>query len=346
MTMVKSSKVISERNSGVELLRIVSMIMIIVSHIFSHQLNFSYNSHTPLFSLFIHTLFHSSIAVNCFMLISGYYGMHFKIEKSINLWLKAVLCGVFAFTVYLFYSSGESVLGYLGKFFPITRSGWWFFTAYMMVYLLSSFINAGIEHINKKQFKWMILCCVLFTSFVGVWGGYERGGGGFMLLFTAYILGRYLYLYDVSISRPVLYFFSLFLFLFMIIIALTYNGFDMICDRLLSHQSLFCLILSVLLFYTFKKMKWHSILINKLATSALVVYFLHESEGGMFFIKQILVRHDIMSSPLIIVLLAAFIYLICFTLDKFLISLIVNFMIKRIFNYYDWFKKLLANLDF
>lgn len=81
------------RNSNIELLRFVLMLLICVGHLFAHGLGLKYMGRT-VFDVDISTLVIFAIvvpAVNCFMLISGYYGMNLKLKKVISFIVQAII---------------------------------------------------------------------------------------------------------------------------------------------------------------------------------------------------------------------------------------------------------------
>ena len=72
------------RNSSNELLRIICMLMIIGGHIMmKHHTDYSLTNADEVIDLFFRGSF--AVAVNTFVLISGYYGIHFKIERLLKL---------------------------------------------------------------------------------------------------------------------------------------------------------------------------------------------------------------------------------------------------------------------
>lgn len=98
-----------QRNSSVEILRFLLMLLIIVWHSLVHGVGLTSIGNIPDFGIsYLPTLIICSIAavaVDCFMLISGYFGIRFSWKGLANL--------VFSC---LFYSVGISIV--LGKFTP------------------------------------------------------------------------------------------------------------------------------------------------------------------------------------------------------------------------------------
>ena len=102
----------SERNSNIEMLRLLLMLFICYWHFVIYGLgfhdlgkaNYDYNTAVTTFwcSLFVP-------AVNCFVFISGWYGMRFKIKKFTTLAIFGFLC--FIVCEIIKYAAGKPVGG-------------------------------------------------------------------------------------------------------------------------------------------------------------------------------------------------------------------------------------------
>lgn len=81
------------RNSSFELLRIVCMLMIIGGHIImQHKTAFDVKSADFAISLFMRGAF--AVAVNAFILISGYFGVNFKWKRLLKLEMQTLFYSV------------------------------------------------------------------------------------------------------------------------------------------------------------------------------------------------------------------------------------------------------------
>ena len=71
-----------ERNSGVDLLRIIAMYMIVIVHIFNHSgvLENEYSLSIKIVYILLYTIVFAS--ANCYALISGYVGYKFVVPSS------------------------------------------------------------------------------------------------------------------------------------------------------------------------------------------------------------------------------------------------------------------------
>lgn len=153
-----------KREANFELLRIIAMIMVITIHatlgsgifVATEKYEFNYA-----FSVFLKSI--STVAVNCYILLSGYFLCRsiIRAEKIFTIYLQTLYYSMFYFLLNLFfsltdeYSTGELLLHSL---FPV--SIYWFFMSYLMVLILSPFLNIIIQTMNRKQF--VLLLSILF----------------------------------------------------------------------------------------------------------------------------------------------------------------------------------------
>ncbi len=182
-----------ERNSSIELLRFVAMFGILVIHTFGHGsgLNFDFiyglgsnwntAGHLALFSL-------GETGVTVFMFISGYYGIRLNLKKTI---LLVIMLSFYVLITGLV--EGQSIKGITLMMLHPWDNGWWFVKSYLIVMLLSPFINAGIEKLREKQMRIVVLSLLFYTYF----GHFLNGAfdQNTELLLTIYLAARYLKIY-------------------------------------------------------------------------------------------------------------------------------------------------------
>lgn len=161
-----------QRASNMELLRIVAMAMIILFHS-AFKGGFEYEALSPnTFGLKMLWML-GETGVNLFMLVSGYFQItgRFKGTKLVSLIAQiafyAALCYV------MLYITGVAGGGFLSRFLAIGRvvvGGYWFFDAYLVIYLFSPYLNRlarglGREGLAKFVALSLFLWCVLATVF-------------------------------------------------------------------------------------------------------------------------------------------------------------------------------------
>lgn len=306
------------------------MIMIIVSHIILHQYemygSISCVQSIPITIIFLKTIFNSSIGVCIFMIISGYYGMTFRWSKMVKLEMLAIICGVLSFVVVLINNEGVELYSIIGKLFPLTRSGWWFYTSYVIIFFLSPIINKGVEQLTNQQFRQVVICMILSVTFIGNLGGYDRIGGPILLL-SAYLIGMYIKRNNIVIKGSLSWYLFAQVMVSVLMIYLTQLKLFNFCNVIQSHCSIFTFIQAVLLFLYFRSKSFHLSAVNKMASAALSVYFLHESGGGIFVLSKIFRLIDSVPQQLLfvyIVVVSVATYFVCSILYLFFLKPVIT----------------------
>lgn len=156
-----------ERQSNIELLRILAIMGVIVLHYGNPSIGggLSYVKEGSINSYVLYLLISLfACAVDLFMIISGYFMCN---SKAISLWkpLKLII-QVIAFRIGLYLFSlvisggGLSIKTLLGRFIPAN----YFVILYCTVYVLSPFINVLFEKLSLKSLKQLMICCFLLFS--------------------------------------------------------------------------------------------------------------------------------------------------------------------------------------
>lgn len=159
-----------ERKSNMELLRIVCMIMIILHHYADHG-GFVFENGEITINRIILQAVHlfGKMGICIFVLISGYFMVEsaFRWKKVLKLELEVQFYSLICF--------GLTVLGGEVEFtwqrlfmsaFPVMSSMYWFVTTYMVLYILSPYINILVHHLDKKQHFRLILFLLVIWSII------------------------------------------------------------------------------------------------------------------------------------------------------------------------------------
>ena len=183
------------------------MIIIILSHIATHG-NIVFEE-TCFNSVFLSVLsMGGKIGVNIFILISGFYSIksHPTIEKAIKLVFQTVFYCVLLYFISCAVGASDLRVKYIFyALIPfISNRGYWFITIYLLLYILTPFINGGLRHLTQKQHLCLILIFLLAWAILpNTYGAFfsEQNYGiselGWFVL--AYSVGAYLRLYPVKL---------------------------------------------------------------------------------------------------------------------------------------------------
>lgn len=160
----------SERNHGIELLRIFAMLLAAVLHILkkggvitASEGNLAAYSTVWLLEAAAYC------AVNCYALISGYVGYSdrpkpLRLARCIELWLQVVFYSVIITTVYCIAGVGSvGVSDFADAFLPVTSKQYWYFTAYIGMFSFIPLLNALVRRLNRRAL--VSLCIMLIAVF-------------------------------------------------------------------------------------------------------------------------------------------------------------------------------------
>lgn len=173
----------SQRNYGIDLLRLVAVFYVALIHtitlggLFRATTPLSYQELTCRMLLII-----SFCCVNIFGIISGYVGYREPLKEQNYLgyfpvWFTVVFYG-FGFTcIYQFFFPETSVF-FVKSLFPLTSDLYWYFSGYTFVYFLSPYLNKILYHSSDRELKKLFfLICVFFITVEYIGGSFEMGGG-------------------------------------------------------------------------------------------------------------------------------------------------------------------------
>ena len=150
----------------------------------------------------------TSVSVNCFVLISGYFMVkkQLKISRLTSIWLAAVFYGIIIWIIGSQDSFYEmSIPVFVEQIFPVQFDNYWFITQYMGLMLLSPFLNKMISAFNQRTYQLFLLVMGFLTlSFFQSgdaafpYGFQYKLNGGFSLLWFVYVyfVGAYIRLYQ------------------------------------------------------------------------------------------------------------------------------------------------------
>ncbi len=289
------------RNSNIELLRIVAMIAIISSHFLSGSslseivMEDIWNKKAVFFIL---CSSFSKVAINCFVMITGYYMCKQKI--TVRKFLK--LYGEIFF-YRLIIGSAFVVMGYeefslvwaIKKTLPFYEVKNGFTSCFLAFWLFIPFLNTLVLNLNKKMhllmlllltYIYVILATLSFVEGIGVNMNY------FSWFIVVYITGAYLRLYPhrviesaklsflISICLIIVSLISVMYGLWSIshdgVYSLKYSFWVKDCNKVLAY------LLGISVFLFFKNIKIpNSRIINELAASTFGVLLIHAQSDSM-----------------------------------------------------------------
>lgn len=299
------------RNSNFELLRIVSMYLIVMWHFISHS-NLLYKTSGTINFIINFIFIVTAIHVNSFVLVSGYfqYNKKFKIKKVINIisttWFYKLLYAIIfsalgiislSKTDWIFFIQPINFTYNYGEFY-------WFINIYVFLYLLSPFINILIKSITQKTHKTLILILFIMLSIIPCLTlNSTLGNSGYTIssFVMLYIIGAYFGKYKLKenyhfknysknkyqVIIIILFIFSVFSSFIPFIISNQFSSYNndfliylskVFGSNIINFSSPFILIESILYLLVFETFNIKNKIINKFASLTFGIYLVHENK--------------------------------------------------------------------
>lgn len=189
----------SVRNSNVELLRLASMFMIVLSHFAIHSpFSFDAAKVTPN-SVYVQLTVLGNLGVNIFVLISGYFlytGGEIRIRRYrgiLPLWhgmffSSAMVYGILATARLVPFSPVDMVK----SCFPLLLEEWWFATTYVMLLLLHPFLNRMLHSLDQRSHLLLLLVFFVTWTCVPTLTGQELKCSDLLWFVNVYCWGAYI----------------------------------------------------------------------------------------------------------------------------------------------------------
>lgn len=194
--MSKELTVPKVRQSNIELLRCIAMLLIIMQHFGDRVVAGEGMSVNDLFCNLI-KLF-GTIGVNCFVLISGYFMINqsFKPKKLIVLYYKIFIYGLLLSVVlHLCGYTHYGIKEWFRNCFPILTMRYWYLSMHMGLCLISPFLNKLLKILSKKEYFWMLSTGFLLFSLLSMISIEQIWVSRFIWFIYLYSLAAYIRLY-------------------------------------------------------------------------------------------------------------------------------------------------------
>ena len=273
-----------QRQSNIELLRIVAMFLVLVVHADFMALGeptFDEMNTQPLPSVirvFIQSC--AIVCVNVFVLISGWFGIRPNVRSVSKFLFQCFFFLLFLCLISLFgIGWGKLSVDYL-----FMKGDYWFVMAYLGLLIIAPLMNAFIEKASKKQMLVFLLCFYIFQTLYG-WvifsADFIMNGYSTFSFIGLYMLGRYVRLYPskfttLSSLKSLGIYFSINIFLTIIsVLLLLFDQAYYLQKVVMSYVNPFTILASLYLLLGFVKMQFTSNFINWIAASSFAVYLLH-----------------------------------------------------------------------
>ena len=199
----KPKNVYKIRNADVDLIRIIGMYGIIITHlIYSDGGAIKYSQYQKeLKILYIITAWH----IDGFALKSGFVGYKsYKYSNLLYLWLEVLFYSVGFYYYFKTFKKNFIIRHDISfEFSPVIFKRYWYFTAYFGMYLLIPVINKGISNVSQNEFRFIVITILCLFVF---WRDFKNpkedvfylnNGNSMMWLLIYYLIGAYIGKYRI-----------------------------------------------------------------------------------------------------------------------------------------------------
>ena len=351
-----------KRNYGIDFLRLVSMLMVVMLHvlyqggILTSVKDLSFRGELLWFVEII-----CYCAVNCFALISGYVGLFSRNKKSglIGIWIQVIFysLGIKLIETVVLLSMGKSIAikSIFKACFPLIYDTNWYFTAYFCLFFFVPFYNYIINNMERKQIKGLITVIIALFSVVGTikpnrsWG--VELGYSFVWLSAMYIIGAYIAKYKpfacVSKKKSLAFFAGSVVLTMMSRLSLLFitnkiNGVPSMGLYFVTYTSPLMVIAAVSLLNLFSKLEIGGIgerIIAFLAPTAFGVYIIHTNpvvyDKLLFNRFQFIMQHNVFIVLIVAIGACIAIFLACALVDKLRIWLFRMLRIDKLSCFFE-----------
>lgn len=295
------------RSSNFELMRIISMIFIIIWHIYVYG---DINGSERIVNTQVKTIINFSqflliVHVNSFALLSGYFFdvQKFKSSKlfsiiTTTLFYKLLIVGLL---IHFGYSSMSNSYA-LVYFFPLNSTwdiNYWYIRIFVLLYMLSPFINMFIKSLDRSNHRKVLIALFFIFSVLPFISGdklYSNDGFTLSNFILLYVLGAFIKKYIKQPKRISLNLYRLLLLFGFFFIGIVNHSlsittvhfstfgdifheiFGSISSMLIRYSNPLVIVQSVLFFLFFSTLKIKSKLINIVASTTLGIYLIHNNK--------------------------------------------------------------------
>lgn len=321
----------TERQSNAELLRILCILTILLHHFCVHALypeidsleiaGTGWDSHLLLYSYAI-----LYIGVNCFVLISGWFGIKLSWRGFINLYFVCAFYNLLASYSHLL--SWETLMTVL---FPFSHGQLWFIKCYFKLFLLAPLINPAIRYMNKRYYGLLLIALgVASLHYKEIWlNGYSLPHFIYLYLIGGFLhrvatedrlrAHRWYYLGVYILSASV----------WGICTMLTAYGHTIPYWNVWAYNNPILLLTAIAFFLFIMSWQFQNKIVNRFALSTIGVYMLNEGVVGYSFLQPYAHAFHPLVQLLFLVGITLLFYLLFVGVDQIRIIL-AHLLLKRI----------------
>lgn len=266
------------RASNMDLLRIIAMFFVLLIHAnFWAVLPPTVDEivQNPV-DAWIRTFFESAgvIAVHCFIFISGWFGINFKLKGLANFLYQSTFFRVGATAIMLMLgtcSLDKAVA------MEMTMASDWFIMSYLVLLMMAPVLNAFIENTSRSKYRLLLFLYFGYIFSYGLYSGSVlHNGYSPLFFFGIYLLVRYIRIYRPKLANFPIYVDLLVYIFCTLAMTVLFCRFNISCY---AYVNPLIVVSSIYFSLIFTKFEFKSKLVNGFAASSFAAYLLHTTPG-------------------------------------------------------------------
>lgn len=327
---------IKNKNSSLELLRIISMLLIIACHYVFHgkmikDLTFENINNQKIYLQCL--MMFGRAACSIFVLITGYFlvfenSIKKLVKKIVNLIIEMIFYSALIYLIYIIVFKGEfSYLDLLKCFVPIPF-GSWFGSTYVLLLMFVPFINKTIKALNRNEYKKLLI--IFFVVYILLYTLTKEnyfGEIGFFVIM--YFFGGYISIYKENFvehnNRYLIYGVLSAILMIMSVVVFDYLGIIFESNFFINHamhfreyNSILSFTFATSFFIYFSNKQLYSSFINKISSCTFGIYLIHDNYYSRIIIwNSIYPNIEYVNNPLIhSIVKIIVVFIVCAIIEK------------------------------
>lgn len=319
---------LKNRSYGIDLLKSVSMLMVVVLHVLGvGGILYATSEGTAANNIawFLETA--NICAVNCFGLVSGYVLCkgHYRRSRLLSLWIRVVFESLIITAIFALFVRGTvGTEHWLIVFTPVIHGVYWYFTAYFALFFFVPYINKMLNALSKRELVSLAVSVIFVFSFLGNILNTDifhlNFGYGFLWLMCLYVLGACMRKIEIKNNINKYWFLAA----YVVCVSAAWAAMELLnSPRVISYTSPFILLSAMLLLLYFRRLEFRSPVsqkfISMLARTSFGVYIIHTHPliwGNLLTDRFVpYLNYPISVTVIAVILTAVVIYSVCTLLD-------------------------------
>lgn len=282
-----------QRNSSLELLRIIAMLMIIAHHYVYHG-NFTFTVNNDIFAtIYLKCIsMFGKTACSIFALITGYFMIDADTSNKlyrriVPLLFKMVFYSLFVIGISSIIFNYFSIVDIIKAFLPLFYNANWYVQTYVCFFFFIPFINKFIMAMDKRQYRRLLLLITVIYFLINTFVFNRFSFDYLYFMFNMYMFGAYYKLFGKSSKNNnynLLYSLAFFAIMIassimMVIIAYKTNNNTLLYEDnpLASYSNIVSFGFAYFLFKYHANKEYVNKYINIISSTTLSIYLLHDN---------------------------------------------------------------------